>query len=69
MVTISRPFGAGPRMCIGLRFAMVEMKIFLAKLLKQYKIIDTPGTKMTYYKGDVFFMDFPDNFVKLQPRE
>ncbi|XP_025095312.1 putative cytochrome P450 CYP13A4 [Pomacea canaliculata] len=32
------PFGAGPRMCIGQRFSIVQMKITMAKLLRRYKI-------------------------------
>jgi cytochrome P450 len=32
------PFGAGPRMCIGNNFAMYEMVLAIATLVKQYKI-------------------------------
>ncbi|QBZ96825.1 cytochrome P450 [Flavobacterium sangjuense] len=33
------PFGAGPRMCIGLGFAMYEMSLTLSYIVKKYKII------------------------------
>jgi len=32
------PFGAGPRMCIGNNFAMYEMVLAIATLVRQYKI-------------------------------
>ncbi|KRT84524.1 cytochrome P450, partial [Oryctes borbonicus] len=33
------PFAAGPRSCIGNRYAMLSMKTFLSKLLLNYEII------------------------------
>ncbi|KPM31348.1 Cytochrome P450 [Croceitalea dokdonensis DOKDO 023] len=32
------PFGAGPRMCVGNNFAMFEMMMVIAEVLKKYRI-------------------------------
>ena len=62
------PFGAGPRVCIGQRFAMVEMKLCIAKLLQKYRIEATPETEMKYEKGELFLVAFDNMKVKFVPR-
>jgi cytochrome P450 len=44
-------FGAGPRMCIGAPFAMMEIKIILATLLQRYRLQMVPNAAVDRYFG------------------
>ena len=40
------PFGAEPRNCIGMRFALMEIKIALVKILLRYEFVQPPETQV-----------------------
>lgn len=41
------PFSAGPRVCLGTHFAMVQMKLVIAMMAQQFQFTGTPGHKVT----------------------
>ena len=67
---IFHAFGGGPRICIGMRFAMAEMKITLAKLLCNFKVVEEPNiTKLEFDKGNPFLLSYSEMKVRLEERQ
>ncbi|CAH1800333.1 unnamed protein product, partial [Owenia fusiformis] len=44
-----QPFGLGPRNCVAMRFAQVEVKLCIAKMVKSFKILPCEKTEVNIY--------------------
>lgn|SRR5690606_3561579 len=63
------PFGAGPRLCVGKNFSLLEQKVFLAKLLRNYKWELVNKDDQIEIDSRNFIIHTPKNIpVKFTPR-
>lgn len=59
-------FGAGPRNCIGLRFVLLQTKIALVHIVKNFEIRSSPLQKPIVTDPKSVFVRYPKDGVKLQ---
>ncbi|XP_029012837.1 cytochrome P450 3A40-like [Betta splendens] len=64
------PFGAGPRNCIGMRFAVLTMKLAIVEVLQNFTFVACEETEIPLTLGNNIFAA-PKNPIKLKllPRE
>lgn len=63
------PFGAGPHNCIGMRFALMEAKLALAKIVQTYKFIPTSSTEIPLsYKKNLALLQAKNIIVGIEKR-
>ncbi|XP_053667647.1 probable cytochrome P450 4d14 [Anopheles marshallii] len=62
------PFSTGIRSCIGQRFAMLEMKTMLVKLLSRYRLLPCEEENALQVKADLTLKPFRGAFVKIVER-
>ncbi len=63
-------FGAGPRNCIGMRFALMEIKLSLVRILRNYNMVECAQTEKPLQLREVDVIA-PKNgvYVCLQARQ
>lgn len=57
------PFGGGPRICVGMRFALVNAKLALATLIKNFRIYRTDETPLQPIFKPISFLLNPEPFL------
>ncbi|XP_078662451.1 cytochrome P450 3A8-like [Branchiostoma floridae x Branchiostoma belcheri] len=60
------PFGAGPRNCIGMRLALFELKLGLARLLNTYRVKTAPDTDIPLKMKKFKKFPIPENGIRLR---
>lgn len=64
-----QPFGSGPRQCIGMRLAMLEIKLGLMKVLRRFKFERAPETVVTLEHKAMLLLSPKDTiYVKIRAR-
>ena len=63
-------FGHGPRSCIGMRFALVEAKIALARIVKEFVILPSNKTQEPLKDDPTNGISYPEHglYIKLEKR-
>jgi hypothetical protein len=60
-------FGVGPRNCIGLKFALLEIKLCLAHILREFRLESGPNTEQgNLSMGEKYFTDSPLRGVRVK---
>lgn len=62
------PFSYGPRACIGMQFALLEAKIVLSMLFRQYVMRLSPNSKVTMQTAPSLTLRPENLFVRMHPR-
>jgi len=63
------PFAAGPRSCVGRKYAMLKLKVLLSTILRNYKINSNVGEKDFKLTADIILKRDDGFRILLEPRK
>lgn len=62
------PFSAGPRNCIGQKYAMLEMKSVISKIIRNFEVSPAVPTHVLQLVSDVIVKSANGVKIRMQPR-
>ncbi|CAH2102414.1 unnamed protein product [Euphydryas editha] len=62
------PFSAGPRNCIGQKFAMMEMKMVIAAVVREYRLLPVTKPEDIAFTADIILRPINPIYVKFEKR-
>lgn len=63
------PFSAGPRSCVGRKYAMLKLKILLSTIMRNYRVYSDVKEEDFKLQGDIILKRADGFRVRLQPRK
>ncbi|XP_029156077.1 cytochrome P450 4V2-like isoform X2 [Nylanderia fulva] len=63
------PFSAGPRNCIGKRFALLEEKIILTAILRKWRLKSVKATEAVQYETSIILRPCEKIFIHFTPKK
>ncbi|KYM98168.1 Cytochrome P450 4g15 [Cyphomyrmex costatus] len=63
------PFSAGPRSCVGRKYAMLKLKVLLSTILRNYRIISETSDNDFHLRADIILKRQDGFKIKIEPRK
>lgn len=57
------PFGSGPRVCIGMRFASTQVRLALLNVVKNFRLTVSPNHKPPVLNPAALMLQFKDGLL------
>ncbi|XP_059061878.1 uncharacterized protein LOC131854754 [Achroia grisella] len=63
------PFSAGPRSCVGRKYAILKLKVLLSTILRNFKVISDISEDQFILQGDIILKRTDGFMIKIEPRK